>query len=1621
MGERKLDLPDDLLSSKSPDEAWASKGNNEDKALMGFFDDSKDQGVSENSIPLSPQWLYAKPSESKAGVLGAVGDVRAPNLSHGNFIDSAQKEGWRLDGNQERKEWRRSVPEIESGRRWREEERETGVLGRRDRRKEGDRESEYRKGDRRVDNREAGDSRVLPSADRWHDVSNRNSVHDSRRDSKWSSRWGPDDKEKDLRSEKRMDVDKEEAHNEKQTFASSNRPAPERESDSRDKWRPRHRQEVHSGGSTVYRAAPGFGLERGRGEGSNVGFAPGRGRSSSSGTSYISRPSSAGPIGAAPADKNGSYSGKRGSSVNSFRYPRGKLLDIYRRSRIVPSFETIPVGFEELPPVTQLNSVEPLAFVIPDTEEEAVLEDIWKGKVTGSGVIYSSGGEKMGRAYDYDTGISDVPLSERKRSDSTAGKFDRNANALITGLDSGDSTRDISKTIDVDHTKELGKHETISELKFGENQAVNDAGKEDYFGLSKNLKPRNMESSASFTAFEKLPDDSDMFGKQFIQEISNGDNQYPKSNDEMKSLEKGTLPEEMSLIYLDPQGDIQGPFLGLDIISWFEQGFFGMDLLVCLSDAPEGTPFQELGEVMPHLKLIRSRPGPIVVSGSDVESSDTGVAVASTTALNDQKWASPGFAGPSDIIQPRIPQQEDPFDPHYGRLAHSDSHTSADILNPVRQGFHELVGQETQDPMFASRPGNGIGNHVEKSVGMLHDSFGSSVGHHQQFLSNEVGEIGMHNGKVPADNSVHPLGLLWSELEGNHPKRPLSSNISAIPDQSHNIHPAMRRDASHFSHKQESYGALAESSALGDAWPNSHRGNSLASSNAFQDAINAHHLAILEQESNHFNMTEQLLAQRLQRQQLQQANLLSPHQNMHMNGPVYEQLQNSQHHQAFNQPIPDVEHLLKLQLQQRQLELQQQQQQRQLHQQMQFQQQHQQQHSQVQQLLLEEMLHQRMRDPEFGRSHVDSFRNNLFDQVLSGQHQLHGLQQQSLHPMRNHDPSIEQLIQAKFGQALHQEHPNDLIDILHAKQRQVLPLDQHQQFLLGMQQEQHQARHLSMASRQQPGIEEERLHGGGWAVDETGQFVRTAPSPHTSHPSGLTQLEFYKRQQRPSYEQPNHLERSFSLQDQMQRGLYEQNSLPFERSLPVGVPGLNMDLADSLAAQFQGLNVEEHLGQMGPFPVSNRSHQPQVPPNQFAGSPFDAVDSRWSESNGPLSSSWDESHIHQLHMEAERQKRDLEMLNLNPGDPNTWASSGGGNDENSKRVLFDLLNQKLGHRSSQSLEAPPYERKEHSWLFPDSAANHSFNHLEEGTGVDESFMTVPHGRGRGQMGMEGQNGTGSNDMLPFRSNSLVGEEHFHRMVESSQPLFGDSNIVDNASLDMLRANDGRHYMMPMSKGHMSSKSLSEALESGIEQSGIGAMEHGDIPVNALGGHASLGNPGGNSGFVNYEMGVDKVYGQEIGKDGITGILSKGLHNPVPKHPNTSHVLSSRESLSDLASTPITRGKNTINAIPTEERRREPVQVLESPAPAKKDMRFRRTSSCSDAEATSEPSFIDMLKSTKKPPVPEPELLAEPSDGAQGSKSTKKKGKKGRQIDPALLGFKVHSNRILMGEIQRPDD
>ena len=68
-------------------------------------------------------------------------------------------------------------------------------------------------------------------------------------------------------------------------------------------------------------------------------------------------------------------------------------------------------------------------------------------------------------------------------------------------------------------------------------------------------------------------------------------------------------PEDLVLFYKDPQGAIQGPFTGTDIISWFEAGYFGIDLLVRLANAPQDSPFSLLGDVMPHLRA-KARPPP---------------------------------------------------------------------------------------------------------------------------------------------------------------------------------------------------------------------------------------------------------------------------------------------------------------------------------------------------------------------------------------------------------------------------------------------------------------------------------------------------------------------------------------------------------------------------------------------------------------------------------------------------------------------------------------------------------------------------------------------------------------------------------------------------------------------------------------------------------------------------------------------------------------------------------------------------------------------------------------------------------------------------------------------------
>ncbi|EPS73607.1 hypothetical protein M569_01148, partial [Genlisea aurea] len=380
MAESKLDLPEDLMASKPSDQSWNPNGNHEEKGLIGFIEEMKDQVASE-SIPLSPQWLYAKPNEPKAEARGL------SSLSLGSSAEPNQKELWRSDVADDKKDWRKLASEVDGGRRWREEERETGLLGRRDRRKM----------DSRSDNNPTRETneKALSASDRWHDGSNRSLVHETRRDTKWSIRWGPDDKEKGSRLEKRTDLEKENSQGEMQSSVPNNRSVPERDIDSRDKWRPRHRLEGNTGAPGSHRAAPGFGAEKGRAEGLNLGFSVGRGKTNVS----LLRTPAVGPVGSVHYDTTGNVPGKPTLSVKNLVYPRGKLLDIYRKQKLDLLLAHMPDNMDEVTPITQIDAVEPLAFVIPDAEQAVVLNDISKGKLTSSGA--SDGSFKKGRStYD---------------------------------------------------------------------------------------------------------------------------------------------------------------------------------------------------------------------------------------------------------------------------------------------------------------------------------------------------------------------------------------------------------------------------------------------------------------------------------------------------------------------------------------------------------------------------------------------------------------------------------------------------------------------------------------------------------------------------------------------------------------------------------------------------------------------------------------------------------------------------------------------------------------------------------------------------------------------------------------------------------------------------------------------------------------------------------------------------------------------------------------------------------------------------------------------------------------------------------------------------------------------
>ncbi|KAJ6691281.1 GYF DOMAIN-CONTAINING PROTEIN [Salix koriyanagi] len=1576
MTDGKLNLPDDLLlSSKSSDECLSS---------------FKDQLTVDNTIPLSPQWLYAKTVDAKALTSGASGETRASNsLSLGNSTDNNLKDNWRLDGTQDKKDRRRIASDIESSRRWREEERDTGLLGRRDRRKD----------DHRVDSvstRDISENRTLSSSDHWHDSNNRISGYESRRDSKWSSRWGPEDKEKGSLTDKRADVEKEDTHSDKQNFGTDNRPTSDLENDSRDKWRPRHRMEVHAGGPAAYRSAPGFGSDRGRVESSNVRFAVGRGRSSNSGNSQIGRHLNSSPIGSIP-DKN-----------HTFCYPRGKLLDIYRKHKTLPSFDSMPDGMEHACPITQETAIKPLAFVSPDAEEEAVLGDIWQGKITSSGGLKNSFRGNDDTSNNNTAGSGEVPLGEGNPNSSvnteeiadSLGKSTFNASGRGIGsekLDTSmaeeedsqkDGTQKLTTTIVRDLTDyfapavlkkedsssfgESGPSYNVVELKAFEMSSVEDVASKKHLKLG-DIEPTTFEFGS------QLPDDS-------------------------SSLFDVITPlEELSLCYLDPQGAIQGPYLGIDIIAWFEQGYFGTDLPVRLSDAPSRLPFCELGDIMPHLKIkpgyaSSTSPSSKLQLSEPVGESLEGSALPPASSLEfkgsavreELQYASSGLeAIPSVSGQSRVPDHD--------------------------QRFQNIVTPD-EEIVFSGKPGS-IGNPLMTDATDI-QSFVSNPPSHPVIL-NEFSETGMSNHQ---DETVHPFGLLMSELRSNsHLRHAQASYMASSMSEGHAVDLYAERDAALASHR--SFDSVSDQSCYTQTWPEDYTKKPLMNPYIDLGSTDARHLFRRQPEFNDFDQ-QHLMSQKMQNErqqqnhishpflhatelgfeqipshlielQLQQQRKLELQRRQQLELQRRQQLELQRRQQLEHQRRQHLEHQQRQQLehQRRHLELQQQQQQFELqqqqfelqqrhhlmHQQQQQQQIHQYQMKLQQQQVLEQLLQHQMSDLGYGQGKGDPMRDNLVDQ--SQFRALLPELQRNLHIPRHLDLSLEQVIRAKTGQNNLKEPQTDILDLLsQVKHGNILPSDLQFRHQL----EQMQAQELSLARS-----------------------------------TGFNTSDCHLQQQRLSShdEHLSHIKWNHSLQELQQGGFYEPSSMAFDH-LTTG--------------HSQGPDSVEHLcmhsaEQLGSVSSNFSSCDRQVLNDIYASHP-EMTESYFPGKQRQQENSWVEGGIQLLHLENERKRNVSEAS----GNSSIWKS-GQRDEESSKQGLMDL-HQKISLQSIHSSEddyghlISSSKSRESFWSITDSSLNHN---PDQEVAMNNSFMDRPQNLNSNSLLHDNPALTLSGQLYHLGNGErLLGSNSGTALPEEPTFLSGmihtsHGNDVDNRF--------GSKYTKDKVLAELDNRSGSKCVRtmstsvSHIEENFVEQAETAMDLVNSHSRHSSLSSAGGYGGLHDYEMGVYNSTYEELSNDRV--VLSKGLDNSLHKCPPVSRAVSSLDVLSDMASASHNKHKNPTSIATSDERRNECVENVaaawgvDTQACGKKEARFRRSSSYNDAAGiTTETSFIDVLK---KPVFSEADAAnaaaLESSDGSLTARNGKKKGKKGRQIDPALLGFKVSSNRIMMGEIQHLDD
>ncbi|MFQ6633137.1 hypothetical protein Gotur_012095 [Gossypium turneri] len=581
-----------------------------------------------------------------------------------------------------------------------------------------------------------------------------------------------------------------------------------------------------------------------------------------------------------------------------------------------------------------------------------------------------------------------------------------------------------------------------------------------------------------------------------------------------------------------------------------------------------------------------------------------------------------------------------------------------------------------------------------------------------------------------------------------------------------------------------------------------------------------------------------------------------------------------------------------------------------------------------------------------------------------------------------------------------------------AKYGNMLPLE-HQ---LRLQREQFQVQQLSRALSQQLGIEEDRQLAGSLSVDEVGQFVRNPGIHPRAQSMELNGSDLHQKRLSSFEEQISNSKRNHALREQQQRGTFDPSPTAFARSAhSAAAPGMKVDNVNSL-------DLAEHLymhsnNQPGPFSSGNHSFSQQTLGDVYASRP-DLV--YHSGENEQLENSWAGKQMQQLNLEADLQRRESEV------DSSTWASAGGIH-EKSKKALMDLLHQKLGIQSRRSSEGDyqyftsSSRGRESFWPVSEpQASSFPFTHFSnQEVHINNSYLEGPQNSNSGALLQDhlfgiaasgGVNQVVNCEQMPHKSNlgSFAEDQSLLLGAEDlSSSSYADASLVSKSAVDKEVGELEGKEKKNGSKGMISRTGSVSGFEDNILEQVEMPLDCADLQSITHIRHGSL-STGGNGRLYSNGIGLEKSV-----EDRPNDRLLSGVLNGVDK---VAQISTSHDMFSDQNAVPFVKQKSL-----TSQARR----TVETEALGKKDVSMRRTSSYNEA-VVSEASFMEILK---KPALHGAEVpvygsaFEPPSSdvASQAGRSGKKKGKKGRQIDPALLGFKVSSNRILMGEIQRLDD